>query len=135
MRRVLFLMLCAAMPLMGHAATNGEEDSIVINPLNGSDFEVIGGINFGAAEYWCGAATFVERRSGKSELTPIYVKRGEAPSVTAPGRKGVVFSLSDAGLPADAGGRLTLSVDAPGIMLKSVKARRYCRDAFTRSTK
>lgn len=135
MKHHVLALVCALTPTIAAAATMGEEDTIVINPLSGADFEVIAGINFGAAEYWCGAATFVERRSGKSELTPIYVKRAEAPSVSAPGRKGVVFSLSNAGLPAETGARLTLSVDDPGVMLKSVQARRYCRDAFTRSTK
>lgn len=116
------------------AATVGEEDGIVINRLNQSDFEVIQGASFGAAEFWCGAASFVERRSGLSELTPIYVKRPRGPSLTVPGKQGVVFTLDHAGLPA-ATQRLTLTVDTPGATLKSVKARRYCRDAFTRSTK
>jgi hypothetical protein len=131
----LLCMMLAALPVALQATTQSEEDRIVINPVNASDFEVIHGINFGAAEFWCGAATYVERRSGLSELTAVYVKRALGPSTTAPGRKGVVFSTSNAGLPAADPGRVTLTVDVVGATLKSAQARRYCRDAFTRSTK
>lgn len=135
MKQMICAALVAAAPLITSAATIGEEDGIVINRISATDFEVIQGTNFGAAEFWCGAATYIERRSGLSELTPIYVKRAAGAAVTAPGQRGVVFSTSNAGLPADEPGRLTLTVRNPGAMLKSVQARRYCRDAFTRSTK
>ena len=108
---------------------------MVINPLSATEFEVIQDTGFGAAEFWCGAATFVERRSGLSELTPIYVKRPRGSSLTASGKDGVVFTTRPDGLPAADPDRLTLTVAKPGAMLKSVQARRYCRDAFTRSTK
>jgi hypothetical protein len=114
-------------PSIATAATTGEEDSMVINRLNASDFEVVETRSMGAADFWCGAATFVERRSGKSELTPIYLKRARGPSATAAGRKAVVFSTSAAGLPT-AQKRQTLSVNR-------AQARRFCRDAFTRATK
>lgn len=135
MRFALSLALVLCCSLGAQAATLGEEDTIEINRLNASDFEVIQGTNFGAAEFWCGAATFVERRSRLSELTPIYVKRAQGPAISAPGQRGVVFSTSAAGLPRDTATRLTLTVRAPGVMLKSAQARRFCRDAFTRSTK
>lgn len=135
MIKVLAAVIVVLAPLAASAATTGEEDTIVINPLNATDFEVLEDMNSDAGYYWCGAATFIERRSGRSGLTEIYVKRPRGPSVTAPGRTGVVFSTSNAGLPAAGGNRLTVSVDQPGLMLKSVQARRFCRDAFTRATK
>ena len=134
MRALFLTFVLGVAPIVCVSATIGEEDTIVINPINATDFEVIQGTNFGAAEFWCGAATYIERRTGRSELTPIYVKRPQAPSLTVSGRKGVVFSTSNAGLPPAQPSR-TLTVRTPGAMLKSVKARRYCRDAFTRSTK
>jgi len=134
MKGVILSGLVALAPVCVAAATTGEEDNMVINRINASDFEVVETRSMGAADFWCGAATFVERRSGLSNLTEIYLKRSRGPSVTAPGRKAVVFSTSPAGLPR-AESRLSLSVDRPGDMIKSVLARRYCRDAFTRSTK
>lgn len=134
--------LCAGaltllLPAIAISATTGEEDRMVINPLNSTDFEVVqrSGYAYGAADYWCGAATFIERRNNRSELTPIYVKRPRGPSVTVNGKESVVFTTRAAGLPAAPSNGRTLSVREAGTVLKSVKARRYCRDAFTRSTK
>jgi hypothetical protein len=129
---VAALMSCAGMAL--NAATLGEEAQFVINPLGGTDFEVIRLRHMGAAELWCAAASYVEVRRGLSETTPIYVRSPLGPARTAQGRDGVVFSLSKAGLPKVARGN-TLTVEESGAMVKSVTARRFCRDAFTRSTK
>lgn len=128
------LALILLWPMASFAATIGEEDNMVINRLTDTDFEVVQTHPMGAAGFWCGAATFIERRNGLSELTPIYLRRGPGPSVTEPGRRAVVFSTSNAGLPP-AVVRRTVSVDRPGDMIKSVHARRFCRDTFTRSTK
>ncbi|MEM9968075.1 MAG: hypothetical protein AAF755_08255 [Pseudomonadota bacterium] len=117
------------------AETTAEQDRMVINPLSGRDFEVVEDITYGAAEFWCGAATYVERRNGLPGNTAIYVKKPRGASVTAPGRKAVVFTLDPRGLPQDDGQRFSLTVDTAGVMLSAVRARSYCRDAFTRSTK
>ncbi|MBD3662522.1 hypothetical protein [Sulfitobacter aestuariivivens] len=135
MMRFVCALCFGILPGVLPAATLGEEDGITVNRLNQNDFEVIDGSFSGVAEYfWCGAATFVERRSGLPGLTEIYIKQPIGPSVTTPGRKGVVYSLSDAGLPPGQDS-LTLSLDRAGAMMTAVKARSYCRDAFTRSTK
>ncbi|WP_299023962.1 hypothetical protein [uncultured Sulfitobacter sp.] len=116
------------------AATTGEEKRFVINPLGGSDFEVIRLQQMGPSELWCAAASYVEARRGLSETTLIYVRSPIGPARTAQGRQGVVFSLSKKGLPA-VGARNTVTVKQRGAVLKSATARRFCRDAFTRSTK
>ncbi len=134
MRRALGALAFAAMTCGADAATLGEEARFVINPLGGSDFEVIRLQQMGAAELWCAAASYVEVRRGLSETTPIYLRSPLGPARTAQGRRGVVFSLSKSGLPA-AQKRNTLTVDVAGVMVKSAVARRFCRDAFTRSTK
>ncbi|MEM6941529.1 MAG: hypothetical protein AAF943_13025 [Pseudomonadota bacterium] len=134
MKHIFSIAASCLFALSVEAATLGEEDRIEINRLNATDFEVIEGRNFGAAEFWCGAATFVERRNQLSELTQIYVKRPEGPSLTARGQDGVVFTTDAAGLPR-VGQTYSVTVDQPGASLKSVQARRFCRDAFTRSTK
>lgn len=127
-------LVLALVPFAGIANTDGEEDRIVITPSSDSDFEVVQGTNFGAAEYWCGAATYIERRLGRPETTTIYVRKTLGPSVTVPGRKSVIFTTAPKGL-AQVRNGLTLSVHQAGVKRKSAVARRYCRDAFTRSTK
>lgn len=125
-------LLCWA--AAAQSATLGEEARFVINPVGGSDFEVIRLQGMSAAALWCAAASYVEVRRGLSETTTIYLRSPLSAARTAQGREGVVFSLSNAGLPA-AAKRTTLTVDVPGAMMKSAAARRYCRDAFTRATK
>lgn len=117
------------------ADTLGEQSRFVINPVNANDFEVIRLQHMAAAELWCAAASYVEHRRALSETLSIYVRRPLGPAVTEPNRKGVVFSLSNEGLPPAEPDRLTLTVKEPGATLKSALARRFCRDAFTRSTK
>lgn len=116
------------------ASTLAEEKRFVINRINANDFEVIKLRGMGAHEFWCAAANYIEVRTGQSERTRIYVRTPLGASVTQSGAKGVVFSTSDAGLPPESD-RLNLTVSEPGVVLKSALARRYCRDAFTRSTK
>ncbi|MEO0938949.1 MAG: hypothetical protein AAFY38_12420 [Pseudomonadota bacterium] len=135
--RLHALTLCLAVtaPATLPAATIGEELSrLVINPLNASDFEVVETQTMGPAEFWCAAASFNELRQGGSERIALYVKTPRGPSLTQPGRKGVVFTTNPAGLPERAA-QTSLNVDKPGLSLRSAQARRYCRDAFTRSTK
>lgn len=134
MRRIVAGLLATALPLTSQAGTIGEEDGMVINRLNATDFEVVETRSMGATDFWCGAGTFVERRSGLSGTTAIYLKRPRGPSSSTPGRKAVVFSTSGAGLPAPQG-QTSISVVRPGSMLKANYARSFCRDAFTRATK
>ncbi|WP_298857674.1 hypothetical protein [uncultured Sulfitobacter sp.] len=134
MRAVIIAAIVAFAGIGAQAATLGEEGRFVINPLGGGNFEVIRLQQMGTSELWCAAASYVEVRRGLSENTPIYVRNPLGPARTASGRQGVVFSLSNAGLPA-AQKRNTLTVDVVGAMVKSATARRFCRDAFTRSTK
>lgn len=133
MTRIAAIM-ALLLPVALEAATLGEESRLVINPINSSDFEVIELRGMGPTEYWCAAASFNEVRRGRSETLPLYIKSPRGPSVTAPGRKGVVFTIDPSGL-ADVARLNTVSVDRAGLTFKSAVARRYCRDAFTRSTK
>jgi hypothetical protein len=127
------LALCA--PLAALANTDGEEDTLVINRITAQDFEVVESRQMAPVDFWCGAATFIERRSGLSENTPIYLRRARGQSVTQPGAKGVIFTLDPSDLPPPEPKRLTVTVEEVGAMLKSAHARRFCRDTFTRSTK
>lgn len=125
------LLICGA----AAAATLGEEKRFQINALSDTDFEVIRLQHMGATELWCAAASYVETRRGLSETTPIYIRKPLGPARTVPGADAVVFTLTQAGLPSGSVKSLTVKVDTVGQTMKSAQARRFCRDAFTRSTK
>ena len=135
MRALVFTLALGLCPLAAHSGnTYGEQAAMVINKINAVDFEVLDGPRMGPHEYWCAAASFNEVRLGRSETNQIYIRSPRGPSVTVQGRKGVVFTLDPKGLP-NVSRPLTVEVDQAGISFKSSVARRYCRDAFTRSTK
>ena len=134
LRRYVATALFGLFPLFSAADTYGEEGHMEIIPLNATDFEVLDGPRMGPHEYWCAAASYNEARLGRSERAFIYIKAPRGPSVTAPGRKGVVFTFDPTGA-SNAARPLTIEVDQAGLRQKSSVARRLCRDAFTRSTK
>ncbi len=135
MRRLLPFVLAAMAVGAAQASTLSEEKRFEIYPRGGQDFEVIRQQQMGATELWCAAASYVEARRGLPETTLIYVRQPLARSATVQGRQSVLFTLDNAGLPPPDPSQRTLTVDVPGAMVKSAVARRFCRDAFTRSTK
>lgn len=126
---LVFGLSCAA-----RAGTEGDEDRLIVNRIDRSDFEVVETHNMDARAFWCGAASQLERREGRPGTTPIYIKSPRGPSVTAPGRNGVVFTTDPAGLGPVPDMR-SVNVSRAGQMLKAYQARGFCRDAFNRSTK
>jgi hypothetical protein len=133
-RALMLSLLGVSITTTVYAGTQGDERRIVINKISETDFEVIDWNQSSPHAFWCGAASYIEVRIGQSELTPIYLKSSPGPSVTKPGKKGVIFTTSSEGLPPDPGG-LDVGVDQPGQSMKSFQARGFCRDAFNRSTK
>jgi hypothetical protein len=135
MTALRFLALgCFCLSTSLQAGTLGDEMRIDVNKISDTEFEVLDWNQSSPHAFWCGAANYIEVRTGQSELTTIYLKSPPGPSVTKAGKKGVVFSTSAAGLPEGTGG-LDVGVDQPGQSLKSFQARGFCRDAFNRSTK
>ncbi len=134
MKHLAHALILGLAPHLAGAATTGEEARFEINAINGNDFEVIEQQQMGPTEFWCAAASYNELRQGRSETIRLYVRSPRGPAVTRSGKRGVVFTTNPSGLPADPG-RMTISVSDAGASLKSAQARRFCRDAFTRSTK
>ncbi len=135
MRRMI-AVVCVSLCVAGavKAGTEGDEDRLTINRIDASDFEVVEMQNMDARAFWCGAASFLERREGRPGTTAIYLKSPRGPSVTTPGRNGVVFTTDARGL-AEEPDMISVDVNRPGQMLKAYQARGFCRDAFSRSTK
>lgn len=130
--RVMLAVVAMTAPAL--AGTEGEEDRMTINAISATSFEVIEGQDMSPRAFWCGAATYIERRQGKSSSTVIYLKSPRGASVTMPGRLGVVFTTDARAVP-DVGPSLSVSVRQAGQSLQSFQARGFCRDAFTRATK
>ena len=59
MKTALVAGILTAFPAIASAATTGEEDTIVINPINATDFAVIEDMNSGPGYFWFVAATYI----------------------------------------------------------------------------
>lgn len=115
------------------AGTLQDEDQLTINALNSTDFEVVLTQSSEPFTFWCGAATYHERRMGRSPTDRLYVKAPRGPSRTQSGATGVVFTTEAAGIvPVSS---YSVGVDIPGLNMASNKARSFCRDAFNRASK
>ena len=69
-----------------------------VNPVSGSQFEVIEEGSVGSPQVWCAAATYSNDVLGQYAKTELTVISPRGPSVTSPGRKGVVFTTDTTGL-------------------------------------
>lgn len=132
MLKVLILLGVIGGPCV--AGTEREEDKLVINRLSDTSFEVVEAQDMSARAFWCGAASYVERRQRMPATTRLFLKVPRGASVSAPGRKAVVFTMDPRGLDVILD-PLTVDVRRKGLSLLSYQARGFCRDAFTRATK
>jgi hypothetical protein len=132
MIRLTILTLILAAPTF--AGTEGEEDKLIVNRLSASDFEVVETQDMSPRAFWCGAASYIERRQNMDATTRIILKSPRGASVSAPGRKAVGFTTDPSGI-QQISNPLSVDVTRRGLTLLSYQARGFCRDAFTRATK
>ena len=113
----------------GLLATSGSARSLFptlnlsVNPVSATSFEVIEARGAGAMDMWCAAASYAEDTLGVRGNKRLYVESPRGPSVTAQGRKGVVFTTNGAG-----GGQqaVSVSVRRAGDSLPIHHARQFC---------
>lgn len=128
MRRFGYGALVAA--LLGAASASLAQVDIYwdprlpVNAVSSTEFEVIEARGAGPADFWCAAGRYAEDVLGQTRGR-IYVQRGWGDAITAPGRKGVVFTTTP---PAERVSSYALTVKTPGFGLFVTAAQQYCRN-------
>ena len=125
------LALLGALPAQANSFT--AVNRLTVNPVSASEFEVIESNGAGARQIWCAAAEYNERVLGNQRETELIVKTKRGPSITQPGRKGVVFTNNPANVSATITKSVSVSLNTPGMSLPSHHARTFCRDTFSRT--
>lgn len=125
MRYALPALVLAALPGLAVAwtAVNRSE----VTALGGDRFEVVNRNSSRSQDYWCAAGDYAIAALHTPATQRVYIYAAVGPSQTAPGRKGVTFSLSPPpGGPAPQ--TYSLSVKSVGDNLTAAAARQYCTD-------
>ena len=95
-----------------------------VNPVSGTEFEVIESDSAGAQDIWCAAARYAEDVLGITRGR-LYISRARAPALTVRGRKGVVFTTQPT---PDAFTSVSVSVRESGMNLPIFHALQFCRN-------
>lgn len=99
-----------------------------VNPVSGSQFEVIEEGSVGSPQVWCAAATYSNDELGRYEKTDISVLSPRKPSVTATGRNGVVFTIDQASLDVAPSTAYSATIDRAGVTFAVSMALTFCDD-------
>jgi len=96
-----------------------------VNAVSGTKFEVIQTDGIGPLEIWCAAGYYASKRLGKTRGR-VFIDRPLGAALTAPGRKGVVFTIN-APAQAESSGRTSLTIEDPGASLLINHALQFCK--------
>lgn len=110
------------------AQTFKAQNHLKVNPVTAMDFEVIEARGEGATGMWCAAADYSMKRLRLSNAQRLYVKTARGAAATAPGRKGVVFTVDANGLPQPSGRSYSVSTGTVGLSMSLGQAIQFCRD-------
>lgn len=128
MRSLIFAALCAGLPVAGAAQNFEAENGLVVVPLSATSFEVIEANGEGPRGLWCAGADYAKDRVGVAVGDRMYVKTPRGPSLSVPGRQGVVFSLDASELPAPPVQSYSISVRVQSLGLPVSHAHEFCYD-------
>ena len=68
-----------------------ERYTIPVNQIDATTFETVDADGAGGTQHWCAAGIYASKVLGLKKVF-LFIKQPLGPSVTVPGRKGVVFS-------------------------------------------
>lgn len=125
MRIATLVTAFACIATASSAFTNRYTSRLDVNPINGTQFEVIEGYGEGARGMFCAAAVYAEQvlgvRGGR-----VYVLTPRGPSRTVQGRKGAVFTVDANDVTPAFGASVT--VKQPGYGLRITHALQFCSE-------
>ena len=97
-----------------------------VNPVSGSQFEVNEEGSVGSPQVWCAAATYSNDVLGQYAKTELTVISPRGPSVTSPGRTGVVFTTDTTGLDVVPRAANSATTDIAGVTFAVSMALTFC---------
>lgn len=120
-----FLSVLSAAPVFAepYRAVN----RLFVVPLSADTFEVIEDRGAGARGIWCAAADYTQAIGRDVPRQRMFVLQPRGPSVSSPGRKGIVFTLRPDETIRDTPSSYSVSVTRKGENLAVSHADQFCQ--------
>lgn len=126
----IVLLALSAPAAQAFTAING----LTVTPVQGG-FEVVSRGSDGPRQIWCAAGEFARQARGAGGNDRLFIQSGYGPSLSEPGKRGVVFTLRPSPALADGprpgtDGNYSVSMRKPGFNLLTAHAEQFCADVF-----
>ena len=124
-----FALLIGTLP--ASANTFRARNTLTVNPITATEFEVVKKASSSPRAMWCAASDFSGRGLGRYKKTDLIIKTPIGPSVTQPGRIGVMFTIDPdkSDIPSSKSGSVT--VKTAGASLSVGHAQTFCGDSIS----
>ncbi|MEP2030205.1 MAG: hypothetical protein ABJI96_16020 [Paracoccaceae bacterium] len=99
---------------------------LTVNRIAETEFEVILKAGASAPGVWCAASDYSWKRLGKYKKTDLIIKSAVGPSVTNPGRNGVVFTVDPGQLSGTPNKFHLVGINRAGESLSVGHAKMFC---------
>jgi hypothetical protein len=122
---------CAALALLvgvlpASADTFRAINWLYVNPITATEYEVVLKPGASPRGVWCAASDYSGRRLGRYNKTDLIVKTPAGPSVTHPGRNGVVFTIDPSQLDVALTKSHSVTINKAGASLSVGHAKMCC---------
>ena len=127
MNRIFYaLVACTLGALPAGADSYRAINWLTVNPIAATEFEVILKPGASARAVWCAASDYSWKRLGQYKKTDLIVKSAVGPSVTKPGRNGVVFTTDPEQLDGSPNQYHVVRINQAGESLSVGHAKLFC---------
>ena len=99
---------------------------LYVNPITATEYEVVLKPGASPRGVWCAASDYSGRRLGRYNKTDLIVKSAVGPSVTQPGRNGVVFTIDPSQLDDAPTKSHSVTINKAGASLSVGHAKMFC---------
>ena len=99
---------------------------LYVNPITATEYEVVLKPGASPRAVWCAASDYSGRRLGRYNKTDLIVKTPAGPSVTHPGRNGVVFTIDPSQLDVALTKSHSVTINKAGASLSVGHAKMFC---------
>lgn len=124
-----FALLVGALP--ARANSFRAINTLTVNPITATEFEVIKKASTSPRAMWCAASDYSGRGLGRYNKTDLIIKTPIGPSATQPGRNGVVFTIDPNQSDVAPTKSQSVTIKTAGASMSVGHAQMFCGDSIS----